>query len=208
VVIPADFYPHDATRTTLPPLSGAKASQMREELWWLASLIRDMGCRSYLEIGARQGDTFQSIAQVMDVPSRLVAIDWPGAKWGRTGSETALEKAAHVVQRMGHEVDVLIGDSHSPRLRRLTYPPFDAILIDGDHTYEAVKQDWLDYRPLATKLVAFHDIVGEGQTSGGHPVEVPRLWREITAEFPGQTVQCVAPDSRMGIGVWFPSRGG
>jgi predicted O-methyltransferase YrrM len=207
VVIPGWFYPHDAQRTTLPPLSGAKASQMREELWWLASLIRDMECRSYLEIGARQGDTFQTIAQVMPVPSRLVAIDLPGAKWGRDGTQVALHRAADVVRRMGHSVETVLCSSHDP-IARNHVGRFDAILIDGDHTYEAVKQDWLHYRGLATTLVAFHDIVGEGQTSGSHAVEVPRLWQEITQEYPEQVSQCVSPDSRMGIGVWFPSRGG
>ena len=40
--------------------------------------------------------------------------------------------------------------------------PFDAILIDGDHSLAGVSKDWQLYGELAP-LVAFHDIAGAGQ---------------------------------------------
>jgi predicted O-methyltransferase YrrM len=54
----------------------------------------------------------------------------------------------------------------------------DLLLIDGDHTYSGVKQDWKMYSPLVKKggMVVFHDICH-------HEVfkecEVDRFWKEV-----------------------------
>jgi hypothetical protein len=98
---------------------------------------------------------------------------------------------------------MVLGSSQSPEVLGMVdrYGPYDAILIDGDHSYAAVKSDWLMYGSL-TPLTVFHDIAGEGESdkSRGIPVEVPRLWAEIKATGV-ETREFIAPDSRMGIGV-------
>ena len=54
----------------------------------------------------------------------------------------------------------------------------DFVFIDGDHTYEGVKQDFEMYSPLVKDggIVAFHDIVAHPVETG---CEVNRLWDEI-----------------------------
>jgi hypothetical protein len=51
---------------------------------------------------------------------------------------------------------------------------FDLVIIDGDHRYEAVKQDYELYAPLADKVVMLHDIAGLRDCDG-----VAQFWREI-----------------------------
>jgi len=57
----------------------------------------------------------------------------------------------------------ILGDSHNPetvgKLKvRLAGRPIDLLFIDGDHTYNSVKQDYELYGPLVKHLIALHDI--------------------------------------------------
>ncbi len=49
----------------------------------------------------------------------------------------------------------VVGDSHSPILRR--FHPADLIYLDGDHTYEGVRQDIEMYGPIARKVLCGDD---------------------------------------------------
>lgn len=182
--------------------SGRNASQHPDELAEFIALLLREGVRSYLEIGARHGDTFHQVALNLDTPSTMVAVDLPGGNWGVTSSRSHLDRAAGSARDMGHAVSTVLGDSRSEGIVSIVRAagPFDAVLIDGDHLYEGVKADWLNYGPMA-RMVAFHDIAGEGvlQKSSKLPVEVPRLWNEIKGDF--RHVEIVAPGSAMGIGV-------
>jgi hypothetical protein len=182
--------------------SGRDASQSPEELGAFIAMLKSRGVRSYLEIGARHGDTFHEIMINLPPGSMGVAVDLPGAAWGTSSSRYALENAIIDLRRRGYDVCRIFGDSRSTEvfLSVKNLGPFDAGLIDGDHRYVGVRADWISYGPLCG-ITAFHDIAGEGvrARTGGHPVEVPRLWKEIKAE--RDTVDFVAPGSVMGIGV-------
>jgi hypothetical protein len=57
----------------------------------------------------------------------------------------------------------ILGDSHNletvEKLKiRLAGRPIDLLFIDGDHTYNSVKQDYELYGPLVKHLIALHDI--------------------------------------------------
>jgi hypothetical protein len=51
---------------------------------------------------------------------------------------------------------------------------FDLVIIDADHSYEAVKRDHELYAELAKKVVMFHDIAGLRDCEG-----VARYWAEL-----------------------------
>lgn len=51
---------------------------------------------------------------------------------------------------------------------------FDLVFIDGDHSYHSVQGDFVLYKPLAIKVIAFHDIMGLRNCEG-----VSQLWQEI-----------------------------
>jgi hypothetical protein len=57
----------------------------------------------------------------------------------------------------------ILGDSDSAGTneefrKRIDGKPINLLFIDGDHSYKGVKQDWEMYGPMATHLIAFHDI--------------------------------------------------
>lgn len=180
--------------------SGRAASQHPEELDALLELVRDERVGAYLEIGARHGDTFFDVVRAMPPGSKAVAVDLPGGKWGRASSRGHLKAAVRELKALGYEASVIFGDSRTAGVRRqaMARGPYDLALIDGDHTLEGVRSDWANYGGMA-RMVAFHDIVGEGQRDkSGNPVEVPALWQQLRDR---RHVEFVGADSRMGIGV-------
>ncbi|GAB5471740.1 MAG: hypothetical protein Kilf2KO_47700 [Rhodospirillales bacterium] len=184
-------------------LSGAKLAQAPLELEGLAALLRELGATSFLEVGSRHGDTLFELALMVPSLTRFMAIDLPGGRWGRRGSDGNLDRAAWILRRLGHSAQVHYGRSLDAGIVEAARKaaPWDFVLIDADHTYKGVKGDWDVYGPMARQAVAFHDIVGEGKRNiTGLKIEVPRLWRELKAE--GREVrEFVDPPARMGIGV-------
>lgn len=183
--------------------SGRNASQDEQELKSFIDLLRQNNVRKYLEIGARHGDTFHEVMINLPVGSLGVAVDFPGALWGTTKSLYSLDKVCVDLIGRGYRILKVLGDStHQENIRKIhSFGPFDAALIDGDHTYKGVKQDWENYSPIAD-MVALHDIAGYGQCEkvNNSPVEVPIFWEELKPTLK-RYVEFVSPGSRMGIGV-------
>jgi len=189
--------------------SGRRASQRADELLPFIDFLKERDVRSYLEIGARHGDTFYEVMKSLPKGSVGVAVDLPGGAWGVESSRGYLEDAAKDLRGMGYHVATVYGDSTSQAVVDAVIEafgwydhrgPVDAILIDGDHRYEGVSADWHVWGPFAP-VIAFHDIAGEGQIqpTTKDVVEVPRLWNELKPHF--TTKEWVGAESTMGIGV-------
>jgi hypothetical protein len=187
----------------LTAFSGRRPSQNEAELNAFVELMRAHGVRNYLEIGSREGDTFHHVMSSLPMAKFGVAVDLPGGLWGKSTTSRDLQTAIADLTKKGYYATGILGDSKSSEIieRVAGLGPYDAILIDGDHTYAGVLADWSTYGAMAP-IVAFHDIVGEGQRELVHnnPVQVPRLWAEIKASGL-RTVEFVSPGSAMGIGV-------
>jgi len=73
----------------------------------------------------------------------------------------------------------ILGDSHKPQTmqelhRLLCRRKIDLLFIDGNHSYESVKQDYDLYAPLTEHIVAFHDICATVNS------DVRRFWQELS----------------------------
>lgn len=86
-------------------------------------------------------------------------------------------------QRDNFSEQMIIGSSHSHdvQCQMRDSGPFDAVFIDGDHSYAGVKEDWLFCQSLQPRLVGFHDIASaiKHRNEGCF---VDQLWREIKSD--------------------------
>lgn len=188
------------------------ALQDEDELARFIALLKARQVRSYLEIGARYGGTFERVMRALPVGSTGVAIDFPGGDFGDERSPEDLIAAARRLRELGQDIRLLFGPSDAPEILRRALPPYgaryDAILIDGDHSYAGVRGDWETYGLLG-RLVAFHDIAAPQGFANRHGcrVEVARLWAELKAGRPH--LEIVSPDNNtpMGIGVIINEEG-
>jgi hypothetical protein len=179
--------------------SGHGWPQYRAEIEAFAAIMKDAGARSYLEVGCLYGDTLHFIGQQMPKGSKIVAVDLPGSAGGRfKDTERFLQKAAADLRKAyGHEVEVIIGNSHDKAIvaEAARYVPYDAVFIDGDHSIKGVRQDWRDYGPLGS-IVGFHDIC---RISQKYQDGVKALYDRLSKEYRHQTLSI--GDTRRGIGV-------
>jgi hypothetical protein len=180
--------------------------QHQDELAAFIALLQARGVRSYLEIGARYGGTFERIMMALPRGSNGVALDFPGGPFGDDRSAEDLLACMCRLRKEGRDVRCVFGPSTAPevfrRVRQRSGDPYGAVLIDGDHSYEGVSADWALYRNMG-RIVALHDIAApEGFANrAGQAVEVPRLWNEIKGTL--DHTEIITENSIMGIGVVF-----
>jgi hypothetical protein len=172
--------------------------KIREFAPFLAFLLgREL--RAVVEIGADQGGTFYAWCQVATTDALIVGIDLPGGEGGQFTENIAATMGSY--KRLSQRAETILGDSHDPatkaKLERiLEGRPIDLLFIDGDHSYQGVKQDFEMYAPLAN-LVALHDVLP-------HPdfpaCQVDQLWAEIKGTH--RTREFLDPEDNRGWGQW------
>lgn len=188
----------------LASLDYAKPLQVQDEFVSLLDLLRREGVRSYLEIGARYGGSFEGVMMRLPEGSTGVAVDFPGGNFGDDESPPILLAAIKRLKAKRRNVSCIFGPSTAPEVyeRVKAQAPYDAVFIDGDHRYEAVKRDFELYAPLG-RIVILHDIAAPASVASrtGVRVEVPKFWAEIRDKWPNR--ELVEPGTLMGIGIVF-----
>jgi predicted O-methyltransferase YrrM len=175
---------------------GVETFQTPFELEVMLTLFDRKQPERVLEIGSWQGGTLWHWLQTADV---VVAVDDQmrlAAQW----YEWALDA--------GSTLELLHGSSQDPDIidKARSFGPYDWVLIDADHTYGAVKNDWENYRGMVASggIVLFHDILPRPDYG------VDQVWAEVKAELGAQTVEIVetsTPDDPRwgGLGcIWMP----
>lgn len=160
--------------------------QIETEIVSLIDFVGKCSPRIVGEIGMKEGGNSFLFTQALKGVELFITLDL------RINNEAKLR----YLSGSGQKIICLEGDSHTPETvekvkRRLGSKRFDLLFIDGDHSYEGVKQDFLLYAPLVRKggLVAFHDIVPDdfaryGKPSGNcYSGGVHIFWTEIKKQF-------------------------
>jgi cephalosporin hydroxylase len=178
--------------------------QVREELWDFAKAAADIDPETVCEIGTARGGSYYVWSRYLDA-TNYVSIDLPGGRFGGGHSVRRAEFLGEVCRRPGVEQAFLRGDSHSPEIARRTEEMLDGrdidfLFIDGDHTYEGVKDDFERYSPFVADggLIAFHDIV---DIEHDPDCEVDRFWHELREEYETTEIIADPQQDRGGVGL-------
>jgi predicted O-methyltransferase YrrM len=183
------------------------ALQKLRELAPLIALLRRRAPRVVVEIGTATGGTFYAWCRVAEPDAVLVSIDLPGGPFG--GDRAAPDSSVlRRYGRPGQQLQFIQDDSHDVKTRArleeiLGGREIDFLMIDGDHTYEGVRQDFELYAPLVKRgsPIAFHDILPHPEDS---LCEVDRFWNEIRSGYRHLEFTDISPGAQYGgIGVLY-----
>ena len=113
------------------------------------------GARSIVEIGVAEGGSAWDMRSVMDRAGTLTLIDPYPTVMGLNLSRVTARRLVESVPR-GRVVWLRQLSSEAVRSWR---EPIDFLLVDGDHSYEAIKQDFEEWSPHVAPegAIAFHD---------------------------------------------------
>ena len=157
-------------RKHLTDYPGVRTVQKEAELNWLMDTLLQNQVQSLLSIGLLDGGTEWHIARRYREEGRDIAMTGVDIH----SSDTLQQHIQEIVHQWGQSFTFLQQSSHEMNLPGR----FDAVWIDGDHSYEGVKQDFEWASNKANTLIALHDIVD----SSYHRKQgcfVSRLWAEI-----------------------------
>ncbi|PQO29814.1 class I SAM-dependent methyltransferase [Bremerella cremea] len=182
-----------------------KSNQKTSEIVALLGEVERLRPRILCEIGSDRGGTLALLAQVASDDALIVSID-PIHQHRNTIPYESLVRGSQRLIRIG-------GDSHASEVighlkTVLAGHTLDFLLIDGDHSYSGVKQDFEMYAPLVRKdgLIAFHDIVPiQSEASQAYVGGVPDYFtQEIAPTYETRTWIDSATQDGYGIGtlVW------
>lgn len=180
-----------------------KPLQQQNELEELMTLLSRERPRTVLEIGTCLGGTLFLLCHAAAEDATLLSIDLPRGKWGGGYSlaRVPLNKSFPLEHQFLHLIQ---GNSHGPQTfdtvqallkgRRL-----DVLFLDGDHSYEGVKQDFEMYGPLVREngLIVIHDII----ESKFKECNVKKFWDELEPRYESMRIVKDPGQQWAGIGV-------
>jgi predicted O-methyltransferase YrrM len=182
------------------------------EIERLFEIICELQPTRVLEVGTARGGTLYLWAQAASADATLVSVDLPGGDFGGAYADCRSD-LYQAFARNGQNMQLLLADSHLAETQQAVVDRFggeqiDFAFIDGDHTYEGVKADFLDYGKLVRPggIIAFHDILYRKDQP---TIRVDKLWQELSEKYPCEAL--IGPDGsgkKIGIGVLRVPEGG
>jgi hypothetical protein len=160
-------------------------SQVIGEIRSLFDMVKELKPKTVCEIGTDKGGTLYLWCQASESDALILSLDLPSrARY----SERRRRLYSQFKKTKQQILTFLPGDSHSAILEErvkftLGERQIDFLFIDGDHTYEGVKQDFLTYSKLVRSggIIAFHDIRTVRPGCG-----VKEFWDELSSSIPSE----------------------
>lgn len=165
--------------------------QVKEEVVELAKVLQPLKPKTIVEIGTgRSGGMLFVYSRTASLDAVIISIDLPGGEFG----DSYPAHKVPIFRRMGlpgQTIHPIRASSHDPATleqvkKILGGRPVDFLFIDGDHTYEGVKQDLVMYSALCgpDALIALQDIV----PCSHKDCQVEDYWRDIKPKFPHREI--------------------
>jgi predicted O-methyltransferase YrrM len=189
-----------------------RPGQVRWEFSQLLEHVQRLRPQRVLEIGTANGGSLLPITRLSAADAHVISVDLHHGQFG--GGYPAWRIPLYkAFSRPTQRLDLLRGDSHDPatadRVRTLLGgDPLDFLFIDGDHTFDGVRQDFETYGPLVRSggVIAFHDInppTDFAPTDRARCLvgDVPRYWREISSEWDSHEFVAPSAGGCFGIGL-------
>lgn len=182
-----------------------------QSLWELTHLISEaarLRPATVFEIGTHRGGTLYCWSRIVQPEARIVSLDLPFDSNDPHTTVAALEK---LVLPGAQKCTFIRDNSHLPETKAkvqsaLEGRAVDVLFIDGDHSYEGVRQDFEMYRGLVRSggLIAFHDIAPNPDVP---EYGVAKFWQEVKANYPTQEFIDPQPTGKVGMGIGVVSVG-
>jgi len=144
---------------------GYGAMQKIPEFAALIDLVDNGEPKIIMEIGAGRGGTSWAWSKLTKL-DLLIIVDLPNGPWGGTDLKATMKE---IQGNTDAKVVFIEGNSRNAEalaaVKLALLQPDDSVakidflMIDGDHSYEGVKSDFLTYKELVKDggLIAFHD---------------------------------------------------
>ena len=175
--------------------------QEQEEITQLAEFVRDLDPKVVVEIGTKNGGTLMIWNEV--TKAQTISIDLIDGIHGGVNKEKTINRNNNFKELYGDRCSFIEGNSHNQStidvlIKSLNGELIDFLFIDGDHTYEGVKQDFKMYKHLVKSggWIVFHDI-NDTEKHRKRNVFVGKFWGELK----GKKIEFNVNSDWAGIGV-------
>lgn len=180
-----------------------KPWQFYNEMLGLANEIEEIKPKVVVEIGTANGGTLFMACRLAASDATIISIDLPGGAFGGGFPEWKIPIYSSF-SGPNQKLHLLRGNSHSNEMieslkKILGNTKIDYLFIDGDHSYEGVKEDFVKYEILTSPKakIVFHDVVPHHDDS----CNVYKFWNEIKEQYPHKEYVDDWKQQRFGIGV-------
>ena len=165
---------------------GLYMPQERNEIIQLAKFVYKLQPKVVVEIGTKFGGTFMIWNQIST--GIKISVDLVEGIHGGITKVDTYKRNKLFKQLYGSSCIFIEGNSHDTStfdllVKTLNGQKIDFLFIDGDHTYEGVKEDYETQSPLVSEngYIGFHDI-NDTQRHRDRNVYVGKLWNELVGE--------------------------
>jgi cephalosporin hydroxylase len=177
-----------------------QAAQKQGEFERMVELVMELQPKVILEIGSMHGGSL--LAWRLAAPAaKIISVSLTNGPFGGGSVDRSTVVDGEHVEIVDHLLDMNSHDhSTLTAVMEILGDEFvDFLFIDGDHSYEGVREDFTTYSWLvrAGGLIALHDILSHHPSEG---IFVQKFWKRLAARF--ETQEFVLPNELRDYGVW------